>query len=75
MNKKYDQTDRERDQTGRLEKADADKRLERQDGKRASRGQGPRPSQAGWPEDEDARGGKPGAVRDKSSGENLVDEP
>lgn len=75
MNKKYDQTDRERDQTGGLEKADADKRLERQDGKRASRGQGPRPSQAGSPEDEGARGGKSGAVRDKRSGENLVDEP
>jgi hypothetical protein len=81
MNKKYDQTDRERDQSRRLEQGEVERQKTRHDGVPA-RGPGqqkaedePRRQQSGWTTDEDDRAGRGGSVRDSDSGEKIVDEP
>ena len=73
MNKKYDRTDQERDQSRRLEQGDAEKQQAREDGKPERGGQQqagdePRRQQGGWQTDEDRRADKSGAVRDGESG-------
>lgn len=80
MNRKYDQTDQERDQSRRLEQGQAERRKARQDGMPVRGGQQqagdePRRQQGGWTADEDGRAGRRDSVRDGDSGENLVDEP
>ena len=81
MNKKYDQTDRERDQSRRLEQGEAERRKASHDGM-PGRGTGqqqagdePRRQQSGWTTDEDGRAGQSGSIRDSDSGEKIVDEP
>ena len=79
MNKKYDRTDQERDQSRRLEQGEAEKRKARQDGIR-DRGQQqssdePRRQDGGWETNEDGRSSRSGSVRDGGSGEKIVDEP
>ena len=81
MNKKYDQTDRERDQSRRLEQGEAQREKTRHDGM-IGHGAGqqkaedePRRQQNGWTTDEDSRAGRGGSVRDSDSGEKIVDEP
>ena len=80
MNKKYDRTDQERDQSRRLEQGDAEKQRAREDGKpeRGSQqhaGDEPRRQQGGWSTEEDRRADRSGTVRDSGSGEKIVDEP
>ena len=80
MNKKYDRTDQERDQSRRLEQGDAEKRRAREHGKPERGGQqhasdGPRRQQGGWSTEEDRRADPGGAIRDGGSGEKIVDEP
>jgi len=78
MNKKYDQTDRERDQSRKLEQGEAEQKKTRQGGmpgRSAGQQQAadePRRQHGGWTTDED---GRTGSVRDGDSGEKLVDEP
>lgn len=78
MNKKYDQTDSERDQSRRLERGEAAKREQRQDkpmpGQQQATGE-PRRQHGGWGTEEDSRGSASGTVRDGDSGERIVDEP
>lgn len=81
MNKKYDQTDRERDQSRRLEQDEAERQKTRHDGVTGP-GAGqqkaenePRRQQGGWTTDEDGRASRGGSVRDSDSGEKIVDEP
>ena len=78
MNKKYDQTDRERDQLRRLEQDEANQRKVRQggmpgraDGQQQASDE-PRHQHGGWPPEEDRSSG---SGRDRDSGEKLVDEP
>jgi hypothetical protein len=66
MNKKYDRTDQERDQTRQLEQAEAERKKAQQ------AGDGPRRQHGGWTEEEKNRDG---SKRDGDSGEKLVDEP
>jgi len=81
MNKKYDQTDQERDQSRRLEQGEAERRKARHDGMPGRDGgqqqasDEPRRRQSGWTTDEDDRAGRGGSVRDSDSGEKIVDEP
>ena len=81
MNKKYDKTDQERDQSRRLEQGEAEKRQAREEAKPGRGGQqqaGEEPrrqQQGGWQTDEDRGADKTGAVRDGGSGEKIVDEP
>jgi hypothetical protein len=77
MNKKYDQTDRERDQSRRLDQGEAERRKTRKDsmpgrGGQQQAGSEPRRQQGGWTTDED---GRSNSARDSDSGEKLVDEP
>lgn len=74
MNKKYDRTDQERDQSRRLEQGEAERQKARQDDMRRQQkaGDETRRQQGGWATDEDAR---PGRNRDSDSGEKVVDEP
>ena len=79
MNKKYDRTDQERDQSRRLEQGEAERQKARQDGMR-DRGQQqsggePKRQQGGWETNEDGRASRGGSVRDGESGERIVDEP
>ena len=66
MNKKYDRTDQERDQSRRLEQGEAEKQKARQDSIR-DRGQ---QQSSDEPRRQDG-----GSVRDGGSGEKIVDEP
>ena len=79
MNKKYDRTDQERDQSRRLEQGEAEKRKARQDGVRdrgqQQSGDEPRRQQGGWETNEDSRSSRSGSVRDGEAGERIVDEP
>ena len=79
MNKKYDRTDQERDQSRRLEQGEAEKRKARQDGMRdrgqQQSGDEPRRQQGGWETNEDGRASRSGSVRDGEAGERIVDEP
>lgn len=79
VNKKYDQTDSERDQSRRLEQGEAEQQNARRDEMPGRRQQhandDPRRQQGGWTTDEDGRVGGRGAVHDGDSGEKLVDEP
>ncbi|RLP22659.1 hypothetical protein D8676_23770 [Mesorhizobium sp. YM1C-6-2] len=74
VNKKYDQTDSERDQSRRLEQNEAERqkaRREEMPGRRQQHANDdPRRQQGGWTTDEDGD-----SVRDSDSGEKLVDEP
>ena len=78
MNKKYERTDQDRDQSRRLEQGEAEKQQAREEGKPARGRQQraddePRRQQGGWSPDENRdvkRGG-----RDVESGEKIVDEP
>jgi len=70
MNKKYDQTDRERDQSRQLEQGEAERQKTRYDGM-PGRGVGqqkaedePSRQQSGWTTDEDGRAGPGGSVHD-----------
>ena len=78
MNKKYDQTDRERDQSRKLEQGEAEQKKTRQGGMPGRSGgqqqaaDEPRRQHGGWATEEDVR---TGSVRDGDSGEKLVDEP
>ncbi len=79
MNKKYDRTDQERDQSRRLEQGEAEKQKARQDGMK-DRGQQhssdePRRQQDGSATNEDGRASKSGPVREGEPGERIVDEP
>jgi hypothetical protein len=74
MNKKYDQTDSERNESRRLERGEAAKRQEKQDkpfpGQQQAKDE-PRRQQGGWTTNEDGRG----TARDGDSAERVVDEP
>jgi hypothetical protein len=77
MNKKYDKTDRERDQSRKLEQGESEQKKTRQGGMPGRTGQQqagdePRRQHGGWSTDEARRGGP---ARDRDSGEKLVDEP
>ena len=78
MNKKYDQTDSERDQARRLERGEAAREKERQDkpvpGQQQANDE-PRRQHGGWAPDEDGRGAAGGSGRESDSGERVVDEP
>ena len=82
MNKPYNQTDKERDQSRRLEQEQADRQKSReQDSDRRRQGQEqaehePSRQQAGWNTGEDRRDdpAKP-TGRDNDSGEQIIDEP
>ena len=79
MNKKYDRTDQERDQSRRLEQGEAEKQKARQDSIRdrgqQQSGDEPRRQDGGWETNEDGRSSRSGSVRDGGSGEKIVDEP
>lgn len=81
MNRKHDQTDRERDQSRRLEQGEAERQKTRHDdmpghgGGQQRAGDEPRRQQGGWTTDEGGRAGRGGYVRDSDSGEKIVDEP
>lgn len=80
MNKKYDRTDQERDQAGRLEQGEAEREKAQQGdmprhGGQDQAGDEPRRQQGGWSSGEENRTGRGGAPRDGDSGEKLVDEP
>jgi hypothetical protein len=78
MNKKYDRTDRERDQSRKLEQGESEQKKTRQGGMPGRTGSQqqaadePRRQHGGWTTDE---GRRTGSVRDGDSGEKLVDEP
>ena len=79
MNKKYDQTDQERDQARRLEQGEAEKQKARQDGVQdrgqQQSGDQPRRQHGGWATDQEGRDRPRGSESDGGSGEKIVDEP
>jgi hypothetical protein len=78
MNKKYDQTGTERDESRRLERGEAAKQQRRQEKPRPGQQQAtdePRRQHGGWETEEDGKGSVRGTVRDGDSGERVVDEP
>lgn len=81
MNKKYDQTDTERDQSRRLEQVEADRKKTRQDGMpghgggQHRAGDEPRRQHGGWATEEVRRAGQGDSARNGDPTEKLVDEP
>jgi hypothetical protein len=79
MNKKYDQTDQERDQARRLEQGEAERQEARQDGVQErgqqQSGDQPRRQHGGRATDQEGHDSPRGSESDGGSGEKIVDEP
>lgn len=79
MNKKYDRTDSERDQSRRLEQGEAAKQQQKEKKKpmpgQQQAGDEARRQHGGWGTEGDNRGAASGTARDADSGERVVDEP